>query len=134
MPRIRVAEPSGPHKAFALRFRQACKNAELPTTLKGLAGVFGVAAPTVHEWRHGEKLPGAENLALIAEKTRCSYDWLATGRGSENPPPGRATIELAIRIERSPDDVQEYIKAILQSYERLHHIGSPSSHHPPHAR
>lgn len=70
MPRTYVAPPTGPHKAFALRFRAACESARLPTTLKGLAKVFCVAAPTVHDWRHGEKLP----LELAARIDRAPAD------------------------------------------------------------
>lgn len=120
MPRTYVAPPTGPHKAFALRFRAACESARLPTTLKGLAKVFCVAAPTVHDWRHGEKLPSSEMMAVIAEKTRTNFDWLATGRGIETPPPSRQILELAARIDRAPADVQDYIRAILTASEHHH--------------
>lgn len=121
MPRTYVAPPTGPHVAFAMRFRAACEAAQMPSTLKGLARVFGVAPPTVHDWRHGEKLPSAEMMAVIAEKTRTNFDWLATGRGTESPPPNRQILELAARIDRAPADVQDYIRAILAASEHRRH-------------
>lgn len=89
----------------------------MPSTLKGLARIFGVAPPTVHDWRHGEKLPSSEMMAVIAEKTRANFDWLATGRGTESPPPPPKVLELAARIDRAPPDVQDYIRAILTASE-----------------
>lgn len=122
MPRTHVGPPTGPHKEFALRFREACKHSDLPTTLEGLAKVFRVAKTTVHDWRHGEKLPGSETMAIIAEKTKCSFDWLATGRGTDAPPPSRSAIELARRIDGVSEDVQDYIKAILGAAEQRHNL------------
>lgn len=96
--------------------------ANAPTTLKGLALFFGVAPPTVHDWRHGVKLPSTKKMAEIANKCRVSYDWLATGRGNEEPPPTAATIALARRIERVDEAAREYIKVILDTAEHRQHI------------
>ena len=102
MPRTYVAPPTGPYKEFALRFREASRDAKMPSTLKGLAKIFDVATTTIHDWRHGEKLPSTETLRLIAEKTKCSYDWLATGRGTKAPPADARSASLAERIARAP--------------------------------
>lgn len=65
MPRTYVALPTGPHLDFALRFREACTHGEITGSLKVLAKVFDVSAPTVHDWRHGNKLPSSDMLLDI---------------------------------------------------------------------
>lgn len=122
MPRTYVGPPTGKHHEFALRFREACAHANAPTTLTDLGRFFGVAPPTVHDWRHGIKLPSARTMAKIANKLDVSYDWLATGRGDQDPPPKPATIALARRIERVDEQAREYIKSILTTAEHRQHI------------
>ena len=122
MPRTYVGPPTGVHKEFALRFRAACARAGAPTTIKGLGAFFMVAAPTVHDWRHGEKLPSSEKLAEIAKKLQVSYDWLVTGRGDDEPPPHADIIDLARRIERVDDAAKEYIKVILATAEHRQNL------------
>ena len=120
MPKTHVGPPTGIHKEFALRFREACARSNAPSTLNALGAFFAVSPPTVHDWRHGAKLPSAKTLAKIAKKLNVSYDWLATGRGEEAPPPSAATIALARRIERVNEDAREYIKVILNAAEQRH--------------
>lgn len=121
MSRTYVAPPKGPYKEFALRFREACHDAGMPETLKGLSRLFGVSTTTVHEWRHGEKLPSSDSIRLIAEKTGVSYDWLATGRGAKAPPADDYSAAMARRIAKASPEVRRYIEAIL----------SASENHPP---
>ena len=113
MPRTYVAPPTGPHKDFALRFREAVNRAGLPGTLAQLKQVFGVSAPTVHDWRHGEQLPSSAMMAIIASKTNVNYDWLATGRGQIGVQASQDAHQLAQRIERAPVETRRYIEAIL---------------------
>ena len=113
MPRTYIAPPTGQHREFALRFREAVSRAGLPSTLARLKLVFGVSAPTVHDWRHGEQLPSSEMMAKIASKTNVNYDWLATGRGSIEVPPSQDTYQLARRIEMASVETRRYIEAIL---------------------
>jgi len=117
MPRTYVAPPTGPHKDFALRFREAVKRAGLPTTLAKLKLIFGVSGPTVHDWRHGEQLPSSSMMAVIASKTNVNYDWLATGRGSIDVQASQDAYQLARRIERAPIETRRYIEAILSVAE-----------------
>lgn len=117
MPRIYVAPPIGPYKDFALRFREACQDAKLPATLKGLATTFAVSTTTINDWRHGWKLPSAATMEFIAKKTVVSYEWLATGRGVKYPPTDSAAAALAGRIERASPEVRRYIEAILTASE-----------------
>jgi transcriptional regulator with XRE-family HTH domain len=114
--------PQGIHRDFALRFREACTRANAPTTLKALGLFFNVSPATVHDWRHGEKLPSAQTLAEIATKLRVNYDWLATGRGEITTLPSAKTIALARRIERIDEEAQEYINVILTTAEHRQHI------------
>lgn len=122
MPRTYVGPPTGFHREFALRFREACANANAPKTLKALGVFFDVSSATVHDWRHGEKLPSAQTMAEIALKLGVSYDWLATGRGDDLPMPSAAAISLARRIERIDEEAREYIKVILTTAEHRQHI------------
>ena len=117
MARKLVAPPTGLHTGFALRFRHACDHARLPSTLAELKKVFGVSEPTVHAWRHGEKLPSARKMEEIAKKLKCSYDWLATGRGDATPPLDAESVALARRIMAASVEKRRYIDAILRVEE-----------------
>lgn len=113
MAKTYVAPPTGIHKDFAMRFREACARARLPSALKTLSKIFGVSAPTVHDWRHGELLPSSANMAAIAAKTGVNVDWLATGRGTPDLPSSPDAQRLARRIEAASPETRRYIEAIL---------------------
>ena len=55
----------------------------------------------------------------IAEKTKVNYDWLATGRGTIEPPPSQQASYLAARIERASPEVRRYIDALLTVAENI---------------
>jgi hypothetical protein len=79
--------------------------------------VYAIEKPTVHEWRHGEKLPSAKTMERIAEKTSANYDWLATGSGTIALMPSPSSLDMARRIDRAPGEVKGYISAILDAAE-----------------
>jgi transcriptional regulator with XRE-family HTH domain len=61
---------------------------ELDITGLDLAKRLGVTRGAVGNWELGKGIK-RENLQLIADKYKISFDWLATGRGlmKEPPPP-----------------------------------------------
>jgi transcriptional regulator with XRE-family HTH domain len=51
-----------------------------------LAENIGVSRSAIAQWeRAGGSIPSASNLCRLAVALRCSFEWLATGRGARHP-------------------------------------------------
>lgn len=63
---------------FIDRFVEACGS----TRPSDIHQLLGIRYQTVRNYLHG-RLPSAEKLILISDRTSCSIDWLLTGRGKK---------------------------------------------------
>ena len=70
---------------FSKRFVSALDNAGFSTLSNAKLGkLFGVSAPMITHYRHGEKLPSVDTLIRIANKCKVSVIWLIQGMGEMN--------------------------------------------------
>ena len=70
-------------RAMATRMRLIRRAANL--TQAELASQMGMSRSAVAQWESPSgSSPSAENLSRLAVKLNCSYEWLATGRGSRS--------------------------------------------------
>lgn len=73
---------------FSLRFQAAAKahwNCNKPNQ-KMMSREFEVSQATISDWWNANKMPGLEQLILIAIKLDVCLEWLGTGRGPMKPP------------------------------------------------
>ena len=66
------------HKLFAFRLKK--RREKLNFTQKEVADYAGVAKNTYQTWE-GETVPNSKYIPLLAEKLKCSTDWLLSGKG-----------------------------------------------------
>lgn len=75
--------------SMALRIRLARRSARL--TQCELAARLGLSRSAVAQWESADgSSPSASNLGRMAMELGCSYEWLATGRGSRVDSEGKA--------------------------------------------
>ncbi|CDH46980.1 helix-turn-helix domain-containing protein [Candidatus Contendibacter odensensis] len=117
MPKKIPGPPSGEHKEFAVRFREACYQARhtIGETQLELARAFEVKSTTIHAWRHGMKLPSATTAQRIANGLNVSFDWLMTGRGDMRPAPATASKKTAQQIEKLDPRSRQIFEAMLDA-------------------
>lgn len=108
-----VAAPSGKHKDFALRFRQAAEWAGLPSSYRDRAKRLGISTVFYGELNRGEKLPSADKGSQIAQKLGVSYEWLVTGRGAMIV----GTSDGIVDISHLSDDARKAVLAVIKSLE-----------------
>jgi transcriptional regulator with XRE-family HTH domain len=83
---------------FAERLTEACHTSE-PAKIQRL---LNISYQSAKNYLHG-RLPHADLLIRISERTGCSIDWLLTGRGKKsiNPAPAQDAPPAAGQIEDS---------------------------------
>ncbi len=75
------------------RIRTARRKADL--SQQALAKCLDVSRGAVSNWEgNGQARPSIDNLRGIAEVTKTSFDWLATGRGSIMPDASTASAPI----------------------------------------
>lgn len=72
--------PTGPHKEFALRFREALDKAGMNCSQEQIGKIFNVSQVSAASWLSGEKLPSRDNALKISKKLKVSTDWLLSGK------------------------------------------------------
>ena len=100
------------HSGFSERFREACQDAKVTTTMEGMGRFFGVSKAMAWNYYKGIKLPSMEKAIEIAEKLGVCVEWLLTGRGPKYPPkPPDETIDIS---EISPE-MREGLRTLIDS-------------------
>lgn len=88
------------------RIKQARMQREI--SQGALAGLVGVAQPTVSQYERGVAVPSTDTLSSLARVLRVSFEWLATGRGEMDFRYGTSVHALATH-EPPPPDEQELL-------------------------
>ncbi|GAA0709229.1 helix-turn-helix transcriptional regulator [Dokdonella soli] len=99
------------------RLRTARHRADLSQT--ELANAVGVSASAVAQWEHPSGTqPSLGNLVLVAQVTRVSFEWLATGNTSRKSPRISAAAEVpAIALDAYARTLQE--ETLLDHFRQL---------------
>lgn len=98
------------HPDFARRFKEACRDAKVPTTQDALGKFFGVSGVMVWNYYHGEKLPSMKTAIVIAQKLDICVEWLLTGRGPKHPGD-------MVDISNLPLKVQAAVQALISAFK-----------------
>lgn len=53
-----------------------------------LARRLGVSQPTISDWENGKTEPTVDNMRTLAVELEVCFEWMATGRGPRDYPPG----------------------------------------------
>lgn len=99
-------------RSLASRLRIARRNAQIPQT--HLATRMGVTRSAVAQWeREGGSRPTAANLERLAMELGCSFEWLATGRGTRHVATnGMSQEETAVVLRHfAQDDAEDQMLA-----------------------
>lgn len=78
-----MAKGSRSKTTLGQRIARARQHADMTQTSLGRA--VGITRSGVSQWEGGQTEPTPENLRIIAMQTGANYEWLATGRGTEEP-------------------------------------------------
>lgn len=100
------------HQDFAERFRQACRQADAPSTMEALGRYLGVGTTMAWNYVNGEKLPSMEKAVEMALKLGVCVEWLLTGRGPTQPP--KPSTDL-LDLSELPDDAKRNLRALVES-------------------
>lgn len=99
------------------RIRAARQKAGLSQT--ELAKAIGVSASAVAQWESpvGTQ-PSLDHLLYVAQTTRVSLDWLASGNGTRSPSKSKPSNEVpAVMLEVYARNVQE--ETLLERFRRV---------------
>jgi transcriptional regulator with XRE-family HTH domain len=78
-----VSRPIADSVEFGKRIAMARTDAGIKSQME-FARQIGVTRSAVNEWERGKSKPSTGNLGRIAQLTGKSFDWLATGRTTQN--------------------------------------------------
>ena len=103
-------------KSVSTRIRMARCAARL--TQAELASLLGVGRSAVAQWeRTAGSRPSVSHLTALAQKLDCSFEWLATGRGSRSlaPNTGPGMDATAVLLQNfAHDDDEERVLAVFR--------------------
>lgn len=89
---------AAPHEEFAGRLRKALDAVNFPSDRAragALADKYAVSRETTRKWLLGLALPELPRIIELAQDTRVSFEWLATGRYEIAPPASQASWGVA---------------------------------------
>lgn len=89
--------PTAPYQEFAGRLHKALDRARFPADRArtgALANRYAVTRETARKWLAGLALPELERMITLATDFRVAFEWLATGRGTQDVDPGVGTAVL----------------------------------------
>ena len=109
----------GAVKSAASRIRLARRTAGL--TQNDLAKDLRVSRSAVAQWeRSGGSNPAASNLEKLAVTLACSFEWLATGRGTRNANGHAESAAAAVVLRHfAKDDAEEHLLAVFRELDGL---------------
>lgn len=107
----------GAVKSAASRIRLARRAAGL--TQNDLARDLQVSRSAVAQWERSEgSNPAASNLEKLAVTLACSFEWLATGRGTRNANDNAESAAVVLR-HFAKDDAEEHLLAVFRELDGL---------------
>jgi transcriptional regulator with XRE-family HTH domain len=90
-------------------------------TQSQLAAKLGVSRSAVAQWERSDgSNPSAGNLASLALALSCSFEWLATGRGTRGPTPNkgaRASEAPAKEHTYAHSDADDHLLAVFHELD-----------------
>lgn len=99
------------------RIRESRERRQL--SQEALAQRIGVSQPTISDWENSKTEPTVDNMRTLAVELDVWFEWLVTGRGMREYPPG-------VQEPRSEYRVQPELSADEQKLQTIYRSLSPT--------
>lgn len=111
-----------PHKVFAKRLKDLCREADIPLTQAGIAKLFETSGASASYYLNGLRLPSMDRARSVAGKLNCCVEYLLTGRGPMRPGPEQTAdhdnwVYIGHLSERDKTLVQAIVKPESDDHE-----------------